>query len=498
MKGYDLVVIGSGPAGEKAALHAAWHGYKVAVVEKSTHLGGAGVNTGTLPSKTLKETALYLSGVLDKGLYGLAREVPHEPSAADFLFRERFVVNKESEEVRMDLLSQHVDVYRGVGSFIDTHTVQIDGIDLVHGQYILIATGSYPAHPDGIAFDAQHIHDSDTILQIDHIPATLCIVGAGVIGCEYATIFATMGTRVTLINAHHEVLPFLDAELCDALLQHMGNLGIRIETGVRIENVATSKRNGSPVVVARCTNGLDLQADMFLYAAGRNGNTAELHCEKAGLHPTARETLEVDREFRTEARHIFAVGDVIGFPALGSTGMDQGRVAVTHMFGLHDIERVAELFPFGIYTIPEVSSVGLTEEQANRQGIDCRIGRARYEEIARGVIIGAREGFLKLVLDGQNGRILGVHIFGHQATELIHYGMELVDGRKTLRHVLGTVFNFPTLHELYKQAAYDILTNDMRKEESHETVHELVPQSGQDRPRCISLHVPHGAPRGVS
>lgn len=474
MNEYDLIIIGSGPAGEKAALHAACHGYKVAVLEKSPHLGGAGVNTGTLPSKTLKETALYLSGALDKGLYGLDRELAHKPGAADFLFRERFVVKTESEEVRMDLLSQHVDVYRGLGTFVDAHTVQIDGVEMLYGHYILIATGSYPAHPPGIAFDAARIHDSDTILQIAHIPSTLCIVGAGVIGCEYATIFATMGTSVTLIDAHQEILPFLDTELSDALLQHMINIGIRIESGARIETVSAVKRNGSPIVVARCTDGLDIHTDMFLYAAGRNGNTAQLHCERAGLHPTARETLEVDREFRTAVAHIFAVGDVIGFPALGSTSMDQGRVAVTHMYGLHEIERVAELFPFGIYTIPEVSMVGLTEEQAKKQGIDYKIGRARYEDIPRGLIIGTQEGFLKLIVDEQDDRILGVHIFGHQATELIHYGMELVDGRKTLRHVLGTVFNFPTLHELYKHAAYDIWTTDMTKEKLHETAHELV------------------------
>jgi NAD(P) transhydrogenase len=331
MKQYDLVVIGSGPAGEKAALHAAWHGYNVAVVEKSTHLGGAGVNTGTLPSKTLKETALYLSGALDKGLYSLDHKLAHAPGAADFLFRERFVVNTESEEVRMDLLAQHVHVYRGLGSFVDAHTVQVDGREVLYGHYILIATGSYPAHPPGIVFDARRIHDSDTILQIDHIPSTLCIVGAGVIGCEYATIFATMGTRVTLINAHHEILPFLDTELSAALLQHMSNIGIRIESGARVETVSTLPRNGSSTVVTRCTDGLDLQTDMFLYTAGRNGNTTQLRCENAGLQPTPRETLEVDHEFRTAVPHIFAVGDVIGFPALGSTSMDQGRVAVTHI-----------------------------------------------------------------------------------------------------------------------------------------------------------------------
>jgi NAD(P) transhydrogenase len=470
MKKYDLIVIGSGPAGEKATIHAAYHGYKVAVVEKSRSLGGAGVNTGTLPSKTLKETALYLSGALEKGLYGLDREFSRKPNALDFLFRERFVVKTESAEVRLELLSRHVDVYFGLGSFADSHCIAV-GPEMLCGEYILIATGSYPTHPAGILFDGRRIHDSETILQIDHIPSSLCIVGAGVIGCEYATIFATLGTRVVLVNSHKEVLPFLDREVSQALLDHARQIGIRIETDAHVNSVTLADGRTSyttPMVITKTASGIAIETDMFLYAAGRNGNTRDLACQNAGLRPTARETLEVDEMFRTAVPHIFAVGDVIGFPALGSTSMDQGRVAVTHMFGLHDVERVAKLFPFGIYTIPEVSMIGLTEEEAAKQGINFMVGRARYQNVPRGLIIGAQEGFLKLVLDGESERVLGVHIFGHQATELIHYGMELVDGQKTLRHILGTVFNFPTLHELYKHAAYHVWSQALSKENQHE------------------------------
>lgn len=460
MKEYDLVVIGSGPAGEKAAVHAAYHGYKVAVVEKSRTLGGAGVNTGTLPSKTLKETALYLSGLNQKGLYSVDRKLSHNPDASDFLFRERFVVKTEGQEWRMELLQKKVDVYFGAGSFLDPHRIEVQGDqpEVLFGRNILIATGSYPAHPAGIPFDGQHVHDSDTVLQINHIPRSLCIVGAGVIGCEYATMFAVLGCRVTLVNGHKDILPFLDRELAAALVEHMRELGIELLTETHIESASIERQAGTETVRAQRTgNGL-LEADMFLYAAGRNGNTAGLACEKAGLKPTARETLEVDESFRTAVPHIYAAGDVIGFPALGSTGMDQGRVAVTHMFGLHDVERVAKEFPFGIYTIPELSMIGMTEEGAKAKGLDYAVGRAFYRNIPRGLIIGADCGFLKLVVDRRTGVILGAHIFGMHATELIHYGMELVENREPLRRVVGTIFNFPTLHELYKYAAYDIWT----------------------------------------
>jgi NAD(P) transhydrogenase len=458
MKRYDLVIIGSGPAGEKAAVHAAHHGYNVAVVEKASQLGGAGVNTGTLPSKTLKETALYLSGGEEKGLYGVERRLSHDPSAADFLFRERYVVKTESEDVRMELLKDKVDVYFGSGSFLDPHQIEVkgDNPEVLYGDYILIATGSYPAHPSGIPFDGKAIHDSDTILQIDHIPRSLCIVGAGVIGCEYATTFAAMGCKVTLVNSRKEILPFLDAEISQALVAHFQEMGIQIITEARIESVSIAQQAGQTTVRAHQAGGGQIEAEMFLYAAGRNGNLAGLGCEKAGLKPTERETLTVDETLRTEAPHIYAAGDVIGFPALGSTSMDQGRVAVTHIFGLHDVERVAKQIPFGIYTIPEVSMIGMTEQEARAKQMDCVTGRADYQAIPRGLIQGAQCGFLKLVVERKSRVILGVHIFGLHATELIHYGMELVENQEPLERVVGTAFNYPTLHELYKYAAYEI------------------------------------------
>jgi NAD(P) transhydrogenase len=468
MKRYDLVVIGSGPAGEKAAVHAAYRGFKVAVVEKHRQLGGAGANTGTLPSKTLKETALYLSGGDVKGLYSLERRLARKPDITDFLFRERFVVSTEAEELRLELLKRKVDVLFGVASFVDPHRIEVRAADEAHapilyGEHILIATGSYPAHPQGIPFDNRCIHDSDTILQIDRLPRTLCIVGAGVIGCEYATMFALMGCKVTLINRRTEMLPFLDREIAAALLDRMQALSIEVMQDTEIHGVAVVERDGRPAVHAQRNRDRPIEAEMFLYAAGRNGNTAELNCENAGLRPGKRELLEVDATYRTAVPHIYAAGDVIGFPALGSTSMDQGRVAVTHMFGLHDLEHVAKRFPFGIYTVPEVSSVGLTEEEARAQGVDHVVGRAFYKDIPRGLIMGAQHGLLKLIVNRESRVILGVHVVGQQATELVHYGMELVENEETLEHVLGTVFNFPTLHELYKYAAYDVWVNQLER-----------------------------------
>lgn len=463
MERYDLLVIGSGPAGEKAAVHAAYRGFKVAVVEKGPRLGGAGANTGTLPSKTLRQTALYLSGSEEKGLYSVERKLSRDPDAADFLFRERYVVKSEADELRLELLKRKVDVYFGLGGFVDPHQIEVKGAQsqVLYGEHILIATGSYPAHPAGIPFNGRNVHDSDTILTITRLPRSLCVVGAGVIGCEYATMFAVMGCKVTLVDSHPELLPFLDREVSAALLSHMRELGIEVLQETRIPSVAVIPRDGQEVVHAQRSTGEPIEAEMFLYAAGRNGNTAELQCEKAGLQPTARQTLEVDENYQTAVPHIYAAGDVVGFPALGSTSMDQGRVAVTHMFKLHDVERVAKQFPFGIYTIPEISMVGLTEEAARSQGLKYCVGRCLYQDVPRGLILGARSGFLKLIVSQPVGTIVGVHIFGEQAAELIHYGVELVENAETVGHVLGTVFNFPTLHELYKYAAYDVWTTKL-------------------------------------
>ena len=468
MSEYDLIIIGSGPAGEKAAVKAAYYGYRVALIEKEEMYGGAGTNTGTIPSKTLKETALFLSGRRDKGLFGVDRQLEYGVSIKDFFYRKNKVVNLLSGEVRKNLMYHKVDLYRGVGRFIDAHTLEVLGEEHVElkAKYFLIATGSYPLHYPGIPFNETNVHDSDTILGIDFIPKSIVIVGAGVIGCEYATIFATMGVEVTLVNGHADILGWLDREIVQAVMASMARDGIRLVLENRVENV-TLPTEPRGLVKAHLATGEPLAAEVFLYAAGRAGLTKDLNLQAAGLCVNDRQLISVDSTYRTTVPHIYAVGDVIGFPALASTSMDQGRVAVAHIFGLHDLERIAPDFPYGIYTIPEVSAYGMTEEQAKKEGIAYYTGRAFYEDMPRGRILGADRGFLKMVIERGTDKVLGIHIFGPIATELIHYGMELVENGKTLGHVISTIFNCPTLHELYKYAAYNALSLRGRLESEH-------------------------------
>jgi NAD(P) transhydrogenase len=460
MQKFDLIVIGTGPAGEKAAVKAAYFGHKVAIIEKEKNYGGAEVVTGTLPSKTLKETALFLSGKFEKGIYGIERELHHEASVEDFMFRKDFVTASAAQEIYENLIRHGVTIFHGTASFEDSHTIRVKGDkeELISADYIIIATGSYPYHPANIPFDGKRVHDSDTILQIDRFPSSLCIVGAGVIGCEYATIFATMGKKVYLVNDKEHILPFIDHEVSKDLVAQMQAANIDILFNKSIDSIQPAASEKEMITV-RLKSGETLSVDMFLFAAGRSGNIKDLKCEKIGLNVGPREQIYVDAQYRTNIPHIFAVGDVIGFPALASTSMDQGRVAVAHIFQTQDLEHLPSHFPYGIYTIPEVSMVGVTEEEATKRSMNICIGKARYADMPRGKIIGAKAGFLKLVFSRDELRILGVHIVGHLATELIHYGVLLVEEKKSIHDLIGQVFNFPTLHELYKYAGYDGLSN---------------------------------------
>ena len=391
MESYELIVIGTGPAGEKAAVKAAYFGHRVAIIEKGELCGGAEVITGTLPSKTLKETALYFSGKYEKGLDGVDRDLVREASIEDFMFRKNHVTAAEGQEVIANLNRHQVTLYHGVASFEDPHTVRVKGNEdrLLHGDYILIATGSYPYHPPGIPFDGKRVHDSDTILQIQRLPGSLCVVGAGVIGCEYSTIFSTIGCKVHLINDKEKILPQIDGEISAELVKQMQASGIDIQFNVSIAKIDVPAKEEEPLKITLST-GKMIEADMFLYAAGRSGNIQSLQCEKIGLQLGKRETIVVSKEYRTNIPHIFAAGDVIGFPALASTSMDQGRVAVSHMFQTKDLEHLPIHFPYGIYTVPEVSMVGMTEDEAKSSTLSYCIGRARYEDLARGRIMGAR------------------------------------------------------------------------------------------------------------
>ena len=461
MKKYELVVIGTGPAGEKAAVKAAYFGHKVAIVEREKKFGGAEVVTGTLPSKTLKETALYLSGKYEKGLYGIDRDLKREASISDFMYRKNFVTLTAASEIEENLLRHEVDIYEGTGSFVDDHTVKVKKTsgeeELLWGDNIIIATGSYPYHPPGIPFDGERVHDSDTILQITEFPKSMVIVGAGVIGCEYTTIFATMGTHVYLINDKEKILPFIDQEISTCLVSQMQDAGVEILFNMKVESVEVPQDKTQSLKV-KLSDGNVIEADMYLFAAGRSGNTKELNLDKLGISFGKRETIAVNKDYQTSVPNIYAVGDVIGFPALASTSMDQGRAAVAHIYKTKDFEHLPSHFPYGIYTIPEVSMVGMTEQEAQEKNLNYVCSRAFYADTARGKIMGAKAGFMKFVFDRNSLIIYGVHIIGHVATELIHFGLLLVEEKRNLYYVIGNVFNFPTLHDLYKYAAYDGLS----------------------------------------
>jgi NAD(P) transhydrogenase len=460
MDEYELIVIGSGPGGEKAAVKAAYFGHKVAIIEKASLFGGAGVITGTLPSKTLKETALYLSGKYDKGLYGVDRDIEGDATVENFMYRKNYIIKTESEEVRKNLLRHRVDIYHGVASFVDEHTIRIKGPkeQTLKAEYFIIASGSYPFHPSNIPFDHQRVHDSDTILDIKRFPQSLAVLGAGVIGCEYATIYSTMGTKVFLINRTDKILSFIDQEIVEHMFECMRHdqIDLLFNTGVKNINIPSNEKDK---LLIELDSGVALHVDMFLYAAGRNGNTHDLNLEALGIEVTKRQTIPVNENYQTTVPNIYAVGDAIGFPALASTSMDQGRVAVAHIFQTKDIEELSPILPYGIYTVPEISTVGLTEEEAKEKGISYNKGIAYHKDMPRGKIMGAEKGMLKLIFTRDDLVVRGAHMIGHLATELIHQGVDLIKGKKTLIDIIGKVYNFPTLHDLYKYAAYDGLSN---------------------------------------
>jgi NAD(P) transhydrogenase len=476
MKEYDLIVIGSGPAGEKAAVKAAYFGHSVALIEKEQAYGGAGVQTGTLPSKALKETALYLSGKYHKGVFGVDKELRRKAGVNDFMYRKNVVIENVGQAVGENLQDHHIDIFHGQAEFVDEHHVRICGHleKILFGHNIIIATGSYPFHPRNIPFDNIRVHDSDSILTIKRFPKSLCVLGAGVIGCEYATIFAAMGIKTFVVNDKDKILGFLDQEISKALVAQMQKDGITILFNNSVTGFDVPELEVDDLKITLASGDI-LNVDMFLFAAGRSGTIKNLGCKKAGIEIGERETILVNEKFQTSVPHIYAVGDVIGFPALASTGMDQGRIAVANIFQTGDLHILTEIFPYGIYTVPEVSMVGLTEENAKANGLSYVLGYAYYNDITRGKIMADKDNsFLKIVVEKETKTILGVHIMGNIATELIHYGMTLVKDRKTLEEVIATVFNYPSFHDLYKYASYDALGNlfgkKLKKSGAHVTI----------------------------
>ncbi|MCW8131004.1 MAG: Si-specific NAD(P)(+) transhydrogenase [Planctomycetota bacterium] len=461
---YDLIVIGSGPAGEKGGAAAAYFGKKVAIVERDANLGGAAANTGTLPSKTLRETALMLSGARARG-FGVDFSLKGKTTVRDFMYKERRVTATERTRVAANIRKHNMDVYQGCAKFVDPHTLEVaqpdGGAQRLQGGVFLIATGSSPFRPEMFfASGDPRIHDSDTILKLKDIPQSMIVVGGGVIGCEYACTFAAQGVDVSLVDSRDILLPFLDREISLSLMDRMRKLGIRLLSEVRVD--ACAPEAGS--VKLTLSNGTTAEAECVLVAAGRNSNTRDLNLPAAGITPGKRGLLDVDKTYRTSVPHIYAAGDVIGFPALASTSMEQARSAVANAFDLSYKIKLAPILPYGIYTIPEVSMAGETESSLQEKNVDYVIGKALYGQNPRGEIIGDMDGFLKLLFNRADLKLLGVHVIGESASEVVHIGLIGLMTNATADLFVQTCFNYPTLGDLYKYASYDAMGRKQRGE----------------------------------
>jgi NAD(P) transhydrogenase len=455
---FDLIVIGAGPAGVSGALAAAVLGARTVLVERDVELGGAGINTGTIPSKTLRETALALSGLRARRLHGVDLSLRREASVADFTRHRDNVVRGERERVAARLAQYQVARRTGEARFVDPHVVEVasadGGVQRLRGARVLIATGSSPFRPPAFAFEHPRVHDSDEILRIECLPRVLTVIGAGVIGSEYASTFAALGTEVHLVDGRDALLPFLDDEISRLLASAMADAGIALHLGAQVERCA-ARADGK--IAVRLASGEELACDDVLVCSGRTSNTAALGLERAGVATGTRGLVLVDADFRTSVPHILAAGDVIGSPALAATGMEQARAAVTRALGGDRQHAFATLLPCGIYTIPEVGSVGATEEALRADGVDYIAGRWRAADTPRGCILGDRHGLIKLLFRRGDMRLLGVHVLGEQATESVHVGMVamLCDAGADLFD--RACFNYPTLGDLYKLATYDAL-----------------------------------------
>src|SRR5271163_1605608 len=461
MREYDLVVIGSGPGGQKAAIAAAKLGKSVAVIEHGRMLGGVCVHTGTIPSKTLREAVVYLTGITQREVYGGSYRVKEDISASDLLARTQHVIGKEQDVVRAQLIRNRVELFTGHGRFIDEHTLlvqdQYRGERVaVSGRNIVIAVGTKPARPPGVEFDEERVLDSDGILDLKFIPTSLVVVGAGVIGIEYASMFAALGTKVTVVERRDSMLDFCDPEIVEALQFHLRDLAVTFRFGEEVTAVDV----GASGTVTTLASGKQIPADTVMYSAGRQGQTDHLDLPNAGLEVEGRGRIFVDDKFRTKVEHIYAVGDVIGFPALAATSMEQGRLAAYHAFG-EACDGITELQPIGIYSIPEISYIGATEVELTKNSIPYEVGVARYKELARGQIAGDSYGMLKLLVSTEDRKLLGVHIFGTSATEMVHIGQAVMGCGGTVDYLVDAVFNYPTFSEAYKVAALDV-TNKMR------------------------------------
>jgi len=454
---YDLIVIGSGPAGEKGAAQAAQSGKRVAMIERSANVGGAGIN-GTVPSKTLREAALYFSGLRQRGLFGIDYALKKNLSVKDFMQREQVAVENEQKIIESNIQQHNITLIHGEASFKDAHTIQVTshaGEMQISGDIILIATGSVPYNPPELPVDGKLVYDSDSILQMDRIPKTMAIVGAGVIGTEYASLFAALGVQVMLIEPRERVLPFVDTEMIHRLRDQLALLGVKFALGSKVTAV---ELQGDHVQLTIDREQV-MTFDVALIATGRQGNVRSLGLEQIGVEVDERGIIAVDERYQTSVPNIYAAGDVIGFPALASASMEQGRVAMVNAFDGKSKQKMSEVLPLSIYAIPEISMVGLTEDDCMAKQIPYVVGRGYFKNNPRGQIIGDMSGMIKLIFSPHNKKLFGVHIIGEQASELIHIGAHVMIAGSTVDAFIQAIYNYPTLAGLYKDAANDGLAN---------------------------------------
>ena len=457
---YDLFVIGSGPAGQRAAIQCAKLDRRVGLAEKKTVVGGVSINTGTIPSKTLREAVLYLSGYRERNIYGASYQVKQKITMQDLLFRTESVIKHEIDVIRHQLQRNGVDLFAANASFVDAHTIRLEmaaghGSQIVTAENIVIAAGTEATRDEHIPFDGRTIFTSDDVVWLDRLPKSLIVVGAGVVGLEYASMFAALGVRVTLIDKRPRLLNFVDGEIIDNLVHHLRENRVTLRLGEEVAGVEKFvNAAGDEDVRIHLASGKTITSDKVLYSIGRSGATSKLNAEGAGLTPDDRGRLSVNPCYQTCISNIYAVGDIIGFPSLASTSMEQGRMAACHALGV-EAHSVPELFPYGIYTIPEISMVGKNEEELTHDGVPYEVGKARYREIARGQIIGDDTGLLKLIFHTGTRDLLGVHIIGEGASELVHIGQAVLAFKGKVDYFVKTVFNYPTLAECYKTAAFD-------------------------------------------
>jgi NAD(P) transhydrogenase len=454
MEQYDLIVIGSGPAGEKGAEQAAQFGKHVALIERSEYLGGAGINTGTVPSKTLRETALFFAGLKQRNLYGIDYSLKGGLSVREFMHREHIVVRNERRQVTDKIQAHGIVQFHGEAKFKDEHTLLVAnsrGEKALKGDLILVATGSSPFRSPDIPFDGTLIYDSDTLLQMRQIPKTMVVLGGGVIGVEYASIFAALGVHVTLIETKERILPFVDTEIMERLMRQLEGIGVAFVLNESMKAVEA----GDEHVRMTLEKAGQQEFDIALIAAGRESNVKNLGLEEIGVKLGNRGLILVNEKYQTSVPNVYAAGDVIGFPALAATSMEQARVAMIHAFGKDHEERLSPVLPFAVYAIPEVSMVGKTEDECKAGNIPHVVGRGFYEDNARGQIIGDMSGMIKLIFSPTDKKLLGVHIIGEQAAELIHIGSQAMMANGDVGEFIHAVYNYPTLSDLYKAAAHD-------------------------------------------